>query len=568
MDQGARSAIARITARKGGAGLSRGAGSLCDPALVLTALHVVADRKVDPVRFYSDIRVCFPTFETTAEVVDGAWDKDLDFVVLRLKEPCPESIRPLQLRRLADRDSPSFESFGFPGANPEGLAVTGKIIMARSEHENVPAIQLYCEQAGAGIGMQVEGLSGAPCLVGRALVGVLRRSLSREQDAGELVSVGGTLYASSISDILERTASLLPEPMPVIEADEPTHAAVLPYEPYLRSIPPNSQNWPSWKDIEHEALWIDEASVGKCEQSMLYGRLAVIVGPPGCGKTTVARLLAYRRSSTHFAVHWDFDNYGSALPEVPAHYLATVRKLASINQKTPLLVLENIHLAPRLVRELLGLCEQPMLLATAVLTSRVSPDRLTELSQVRSLLPRLASATVDLTTGMNHRGQAILTWWFERRGVSQQERRRILASAPWGDFARDLWVLRLALDAYDWSGHVLPAWAVHGELEKRLSPLIERVPGVDDLLYVIAAIGKHDLETDLKAAAAMLDRPQNSILDLAREAARDGILSLDERRGTTRYWHSSLARLYWETFSLSRDTWAQDARRHILTGRP
>lgn len=217
MDSTVRKAIARIDATIGPGDVKRGAGALVGRDLVLTALHVVADREREPIRKASLVRITFPGFETTAELIEGAWDAHLDFALLRLKDTYPESTQLLDLSPAVEAQD-AWASYGFPDAQPDGLAVTGRVVMPREEHKGAPAIQLDCTQAGAGIGLEVSGLSGAPCLVQGRIVGVICRSLLRPSDNMREVNVGGVLYACPAVDIIPRIAVHLPPPSSAIVA--------------------------------------------------------------------------------------------------------------------------------------------------------------------------------------------------------------------------------------------------------------------------------------------------------------------------------------------------------------
>ncbi len=63
-----RGAIARIAIESEGREVSRGTGFLVAPGLVLTALHVVADRHTDPPAFYPGaLTLAFPGHTSSAQ---------------------------------------------------------------------------------------------------------------------------------------------------------------------------------------------------------------------------------------------------------------------------------------------------------------------------------------------------------------------------------------------------------------------------------------------------------------------------------------------------------------------
>ena len=210
MDPIVRSAIARIDIVQGGKSGSRGTGFLVAPDLVLTAVHVVADRSAATLTLLPGrITLTFPTHTTEATVVDGLVDPHADWVLLRCATP-PASVRPIPL---ADSvaDGAAWETFGFPDANPrDGLAQIGTVTNAAGNFEGIAAFQLFSDQAAGGGGAPVKGASGGPVIVDGAVVALLRASLMRDG-----LNVAGTLYGCPIELVLERCGALLPIPDPV-----------------------------------------------------------------------------------------------------------------------------------------------------------------------------------------------------------------------------------------------------------------------------------------------------------------------------------------------------------------
>lgn len=205
-----RSAIARIDIVQGGKSGSRGTGFLVAPDLVLTAVHVVADRSAATLTLLPGrITLTFPTHTTEATVVDGLVDPHADWVLLRCATP-PASVRPIPLADTVE-DGALWETYGFPDANPrDGLAQIGTVTNATGTFEGVTAFQLFSDQAAGGSGAPVKGASGGPVIVGGAVVGLLRASLMKEG-----LNVAGTLYGCPVALVLDRSGDLLPIPDPV-----------------------------------------------------------------------------------------------------------------------------------------------------------------------------------------------------------------------------------------------------------------------------------------------------------------------------------------------------------------
>ena len=208
MDSALRNAVARIDVLQDGKSIARGTGTLVTDWLVLTALHVVADRHQNPpVPYEGTIRLSFPGHQTEAVIHEGHLDPTGDWVLLECADP-PRA-RPMPLADL-DRSGVDFLTFGFPDAEPrDGMVQTGTIENHQAELFGTPAFQLFSKQAAAGDGAPVKGLSGGPLIVDDALVGVLRFALMREGQA-----VAGTLYACPAMSVIDATGSLLPLPDP------------------------------------------------------------------------------------------------------------------------------------------------------------------------------------------------------------------------------------------------------------------------------------------------------------------------------------------------------------------
>ena len=208
MEEVVRRAISRIDVIDGTQVLSRGTGFLVGPGLVLTALHVVANRHQDPPQFLPGrIVLTFPGGSREARVHPSFWDRRSDWALLTCDEL--EGVRPLPMAEL-QQTGVSWETYGFPDANPrDGMVQRGSVENHLGDLEGVPAFQLFSHQAAAGNGAPVKGLSGGPVLVDGALIGLLRFALMKDGQA-----VAGTLYACPVAAPLARTGDLFPVPDP------------------------------------------------------------------------------------------------------------------------------------------------------------------------------------------------------------------------------------------------------------------------------------------------------------------------------------------------------------------
>jgi WD40 repeat protein len=207
-----RQAIAKIEVLAADASakvLSRGTGFLVGDGLVLTALHVVANRRTDPPQpLAGSIRLTFPDLQTEASIDGELHDAHQDWALLICQNK-PRA-RPIPM---ADWHSTGagFETFGFPDANPrDGMVQSGRVKDHNAELDGAPVFQLFSEEAAAGNGAPAKGLSGAPVLIDGAVVGLLRFALMDQQRQ----TVAGTLYACPLLPIIERAAGRLPIPDP------------------------------------------------------------------------------------------------------------------------------------------------------------------------------------------------------------------------------------------------------------------------------------------------------------------------------------------------------------------
>jgi hypothetical protein len=206
-------AIARIEASLPGGQLQHGTGVLVTEKLVLTALHVVGNRRSDPPAFYDEhgatLVLKFPHHETRGRVIREyrgvrPWSSELDFALIECDRPVP-GVSPVPLRHEV-RAREIWSTFGFPSpAERDGMVFNGEVANPQAKYAGAEAIQLYSQQAAAGNGAPVRGLSGGPVFVGGAVVGVLRSSLMDAAGA----NVAGTVYACPASVIVKACGGMI-----------------------------------------------------------------------------------------------------------------------------------------------------------------------------------------------------------------------------------------------------------------------------------------------------------------------------------------------------------------------
>jgi hypothetical protein len=223
MDPSVRRAIARIEITHDNAVIRRGTACLVGPRLVLTALHVVADRTTDPPEFFrGGIVLTFTEqFSTAAAVLDGKWNSLEDWVLLTCGAAPPDT-EPLPLGTIA-RDGVSWMSYGFPDAEHEGLTIHGTVTNSHGELHGgrVAAYQLYSPEVAAAKGLKAKGLSGAPVIVGNAAIGVIRRAPMDGTHAQ-----AGTLFACPVTLVARQSPEHLSEPMTIALAPAPLVAGL------------------------------------------------------------------------------------------------------------------------------------------------------------------------------------------------------------------------------------------------------------------------------------------------------------------------------------------------------
>ena len=218
MDPSVRRAIVGIEIRHDEAVIRRGTASLIGDRLLMTALHVVADRTTDPPGFVEGtIQITFTNqVSTVASVVADKWNALEDWVLLTC-EAVPPDVSPLRLATI-DGDGAPWTTYGFPEAEQDGLTIHGTVTNSHAElfGQGVAAYQLFSPEVAAASGLRVKGLSGAPVLVHGAVVGVIRRApLSGER------AEAGTLFACPASQIAAGCPDYFPDPLKPITPPSP-----------------------------------------------------------------------------------------------------------------------------------------------------------------------------------------------------------------------------------------------------------------------------------------------------------------------------------------------------------
>ncbi|MEM9557491.1 MAG: serine protease [Acidobacteriota bacterium] len=203
--------IARLTSTFAGGRRTRGTAFLVAPGLALTACHLVAESEDGSLSSAEEITLLFGRETVSARLRLDLCDPDLDWAVLE----CDASERRPFLPtgsiedHAPDASTAAWSTFGYPASNPvDGLAVAGTVRSLEALVRGAPAYQLFADEAAAGGGAPMAGLSGAPVLVDGVVVGLIRYGLADT----ERNTRAGTLFACPMASILEQCNDLLPRP--------------------------------------------------------------------------------------------------------------------------------------------------------------------------------------------------------------------------------------------------------------------------------------------------------------------------------------------------------------------
>lgn len=232
MDERTRRAIVRLEVAEDGEVSSRGTGFLVAPELLLTALHVPADRtKIPPRPHTGELRAWFlgESEPRPARLLLEYSDAGDDFALLACTPP--PTAKPLPLGIL-EKSAVVWETHGFPDTTPvDGMGFGGEVRSHFGTYQGARAMQLYSLEAAAGKGAPVHGVSGAPCLVDGVVAGVIRSAILDGKN-----SIAGTLWACPIASVLERCQAMLRIPDPYWGLPGLPNSA-LPREPFRYLAP-------------------------------------------------------------------------------------------------------------------------------------------------------------------------------------------------------------------------------------------------------------------------------------------------------------------------------------------
>jgi len=290
-------ATARVEIIQDGSRVDWGTGFLVGPRHLLTAFHVVKPCVPGPDALR--IRLIFRylgNHETEATLVGGTWDAEEDWALLECVHP-PSGVIPLALGTAESAGVP-FKTFGFAkGANSQdGDVFSGEIENPRAEYGKVQALQLYSRQVAAGLGTNIQGLSGGPILAEGVVVGIVR-SFLMNKDKG---AVAGTIYACPAAPVIQSAVA-----GPLVRTDV---CVGLPPLPTTLSLPPEPFRYLNFYTREDARLFF-----GRCREIETLCRmvtepdrlpLILLYGQSGVGKSSLLQAGLFPRLEADWDVRY------------------------------------------------------------------------------------------------------------------------------------------------------------------------------------------------------------------------------------------------------------------------
>ncbi|HEX8433543.1 serine protease [Archangium sp.] len=297
MDETLYRATARVEILQDGSRVDWGTGFLVGPRHLLTAFHVVKPCVPGPDALR--IRLIFRylgNHETEATLEGGAWDAEEDWALLECVHP-PSGVIPLALGTAESAGGP-FKTFGFAkGANSQdGDVFSGEIENPRAEYGKVQALQLYSRQVAAGLGTNIQGLSGGPILAEGVVVGIVR-SFLMNKDKG---AVAGTIYACPTAPVIQSAVA-----GPLVRTDV---CVGLPPLPTNLSLPPEPFRYLNFYTREDARLFF-----GRCREIETLCRmvtepdrlpLILLYGQSGVGKSSLLQAGLFPRLEADWDVRY------------------------------------------------------------------------------------------------------------------------------------------------------------------------------------------------------------------------------------------------------------------------
>jgi hypothetical protein len=258
-------------------GAHSGTGFLVGGKLVLTALHVVADKATG--RPFPNLVLRFDTnaeyadgsqmFETRARLAEELWDTGLDFALLECDTAPPG--RPLSLVNCCGQNENCLCP-GFAVQRLAGFTATGHIA---SLNDPMPGgLAAIGIQFDFGSGVYMKGHSGSAVFVGSRVAGFLRTAFVDENER----TMGGIVHATPLRDVVACCDRVKP--------------GLLSFRPPIE--------WPE-PGPAHVRILADRRAEFEIFEKMITGRsrerILLLSGESGSGKTLLTeKLIQYAKS--------------------------------------------------------------------------------------------------------------------------------------------------------------------------------------------------------------------------------------------------------------------------------
>jgi hypothetical protein len=274
---------------------------------VVTALHVLAGRR--------QVQLVFPEWPKIDPPLVGtlSWrhPAGYDVAVLDLQRACPDDVEPLPWASAAPIDGDSWSSWGFPSQVPNGYTTSDQVrdpSLLIAEWD-LRVLQLETPAATYDLG----GMSGAPCVIGGAIVGVISHQLRRTlSDGAEEVWAPSlnTLYGLPI-ELLGTAPIVAPIAAPALgwERVANLYAAAVIQKLCGVSFQGLSTDGAAAKALPPESAFqsFRLQATGNSQAMLSIGDLqgrptTVLVGPRGSGKSVVLKILLARAVAQRRAV--------------------------------------------------------------------------------------------------------------------------------------------------------------------------------------------------------------------------------------------------------------------------
>lgn len=297
---------------------------------------------------------------------------------------------------------------------------------------------------------------------------------------------------------------------------------------------------PSWDDLASGRVHVRPEVLALIDKHLAENALVVVEGPQASGKSVLAATLAHRAETRDMLpIIWDLAH--GEPDRGLGEYVAMATTYARLRGREPLVVVENAHLASGAV-----------LRAIATRPSR-TPERTRLVVVTRPDQSFKGLPSVDVGAGLAGRGLQLASWYLQRfHGYTDEQAKRTIAGSRFFGIATDFWALWLSLRGFDPSRGTLPWSTRYTPIVRSLELLTQNPRTLYELLYVAAGLGRYELQTDLRAASRLLSVDFDTVRHVAELGGTAGILDVDMTRATCRFWHASLADLYWDVLRTRR----------------